>query len=182
VAREKALGYRVPPLRDRSRRSLLDQVGVRLPRIARPIRVGVLRLSPRSRLRRVILAKAIRDNAEAFNRRDYEALVAGFDREITLATGDAFPETNVYRGHEGMRDFLAMVEEVWRDYRIEPETLIDLGGRYVLLARHHAHGRGSGVGVNHRVGLVGTLNAGAVISLRFYWSPDEALEAAGLQE
>jgi ketosteroid isomerase-like protein len=75
-----------------------------------------------------------------------------------------------------------MLEEVWGDYRIEPEEIVDFGDRYVLFARHRAHGRGSGVAVDHRVGLVGTLRGGMVVHMVFYWSAAQALEAAGLRE
>jgi ketosteroid isomerase-like protein len=98
------------------------------------LRVAVLRLPTSSRLRREIVARSIRDNADAYARRDYDAFMVGFDPEIVIDTGDAFPESNVYHGLEGMRRFLAMFEEVWQDYVIEPEEVVDFGDRYVLVA------------------------------------------------
>jgi ketosteroid isomerase-like protein len=88
----------------------------------------------------------------------------------------------VYHGLEGMRRFLAMLEEVWQDYTIEPQEVVDFGDRYVLFARHRPHGRGSGVEVDHQVGLVGTLRGGMVVRFVFYWSATQALEAADLRE
>jgi len=83
------------------------------------LRIAVLRLPTSSRLRREIFARSIRDNAHAYARRDYDVFLLGFDPEIVIDTGDAFPESNVYHGLEGARRFLAMLEEVWGDYRIE---------------------------------------------------------------
>jgi ketosteroid isomerase-like protein len=135
-----------------------------------------------SRLRREIVARAIRDNAEAYARRDYDAFMVGFDPEIVIDTGDAFPESSVYQGLEGMRRFLAMVEEVWQDYAIEPEEVVDVGDRYALVARHRGHGRGSGAGVDTRISLVGTRRRGMVAHVVFYESAAHALEAVGLRE
>jgi ketosteroid isomerase-like protein len=146
------------------------------------MRAAVVRLPTSSRLRRQILARSIRDNADAYARRDYDAFLVGVDPEIVIDTGDAFPESNVYRGLEGMRRFLAMFEEVWQDYVIEPEEIVDFGDRYVLIARHRGHGRGSGAGVDRRVGLVGTFRGGMVVRFVFYGSATQALEAVGLRD
>jgi uncharacterized protein len=181
MSQEHVARYRVPPVRQRSRRTPLERLGLRFPEVARRLRVAVLRLPTSSRLRREIVARSIRDNADAYARRDYDAFMVGFDPEIVIDTGDAFPESNVYHGLEGMRRFLAMFEEVWQDYVIEPEEVVDFGDRYVLVARHRGHGRGSGAGVDRRVGLVGTLRGGMVVRFVFYGSPAQALEAVGLR-
>ena len=144
--------------------------------------VAVLRLPPTSRLRRELFARSIRDNAEAFARRDYDAFLIGLDPQVVLDTGDAFPETNLYHGVEGMRRFLALIDGVWREYRIEPEVIVDFGEGYVLFARHRARGSSSGLEVDHRVGLVGTFRDGQVVRLEFHWVAENALEAAGLSE
>jgi ketosteroid isomerase-like protein len=181
MSEQNVVRFRVPPLRGRSRRTTLERIGLRYPAVARLLRAAVLRLPNSSRLRREILARAIRDNAEAFACRDYDAFLVGLDPEIVV-TNDAFVDTSIYYGTEGMREFLAMLEDVWGDYRIEPEVMVDLGDRYVLLARHRAHGRGSGVDVDHRVGLVGTWRDGMVVRFEFYWSAEQAFKAAGLSE
>ncbi|MEK6327561.1 MAG: hypothetical protein AABM66_08580 [Actinomycetota bacterium] len=74
------------------------------------------------------------DGYAAFARRDYNVVLIPFDSEIAMHTADAFPETTVYRGRDGVRRFLSMIDEVWLDYRIDPELLVDLGDRHVVLA------------------------------------------------
>jgi len=182
MSQETVARYRVPPLRRRARRTPLERLGVRFPQLARRFGGAVQRLPTSSRLRREIFARTIRDSADAFARRDYDAFMLGWDPEIVFDTGDAFPESNVYQGLEGMRRFLAMVEEVWQDYVIEPEEVVDVGDRYALVARHRGHGRSSGAGVDTRVGLVGTFRGGMVVRFVFYGSPAQALEAVGLSE
>lgn len=182
MSEENVARYRVPPVRQPSRRTPLDRAGLRLPKVARLIREAVIRLPTRSRLRQAIFARSIRDNAEAYNRRDYDVFALPFHPGVLIETRDAFPEETVYQGPDGLARFMAMIDGVWSDYRIEPELVIDLGERYVLVARHRGRGRGSGVDVDHRLGLVATLDDGVVVRLHFYWSPDEALQAVGLRE
>jgi ketosteroid isomerase-like protein len=173
--------YRVPAVRQVSRRTLLDRVALRFPAAARRLRAAVLRLPVGSRLRGAILARSIRDNAEAYSRRDYEVFALQFDPDVVIETRDVFPEDTIYQGPGALQRLPAMIEDVWSDYRIEPEVVVDLGDRYVLFARHRARGRGSGVDVDQRIGLVGTLGDGVAVRLHFYYSPDEALEAVGLR-
>jgi uncharacterized protein len=182
MSQEYVARYRVPPVRRRSRRTPVERLGLRFPKVAERMRAAVLRLPTSSRLRRQMFARSIRDNADAYARRDYDAFLVGFDPEIVVDTGDAFPESNVFQGLDGMRRFLAMFDEVWQDYVIEPEEVVDFGDRYVLVARHRGQGRGSGAGVDRRVGLVGTFRGGMVVRFAFYGSPAQALEAVGLRE
>jgi ketosteroid isomerase-like protein len=143
----------------------------------------LLRLPPGSRLRRVLLVRAIRDSMEAFARRDYDALLIPLDPKIVMHTADAFPETTVFRGRDGVRCFLSMIDEVWIDYRIEPEMIVDLGDRYVMVARHRARGRHSGLEVDQRISQLATFHDGMIDRVDYFDGPIErVLEAAGLSE
>ena len=108
----------------------------------------------------------------------------GWDPKIVFDAGDALPEHSVLHGYEEARRVVAEFEDAWEDYRIEPEEIVDFGDRYILFARHTAHGRRSGAEVDHRVGLVGIFRGGSVVSLVLHWSPArvQALEAAALRE
>jgi hypothetical protein len=59
--------------------------------------------------------------------------------------------------------------------------VIDFGDRY-LLGDTRARGRGSGVDVDRATGTLATWSRGMVVRVDFYWSQDDALEAAGLSE
>ena len=182
MSQENVVRYRVPPLRRRTRRTPLERLGLRFPEINRWFLAAVLRLPTSSRLRREILARALRDSADAFARRDYDAFMLGWDPKIVFDTGDAFPEQSVLHGLKEARRYVAMFEDAWEDYRIEPQGVVDFGDRYILFARHTAHGRHSGAEVDHRVGLVGIFGGGSIVSLVLHWSPArvQALEAAAL--
>jgi ketosteroid isomerase-like protein len=79
----------------------------------------------------------------------------------------------------GMLDYLRS----FADLRIEAERIIDLGGdRVLVLSRHIARGRQSGVPIDHELGDLFALSDGNIVRFDSYWDRAEALEAAGLSE
>ena len=78
-----------------------------------------------------------------------------------------------------MRDYLRALS----DLRIEAERIIDLGGdRVLVLSRHTARGKQSGVPIEHEMGDLFRLREGRIVRFETYWIRAEALEAAGLSE
>ena len=93
------------------------------------------------------------------------------------------PESDVYRGRDGLRRFLADVEAAWADFRIEVDELRDLGGATVLiLGRSFARGEGSGIPVEAATGWVAVVRDGKVHRFASFTSREAALEAVGLRE
>jgi hypothetical protein len=185
MSQERVARYRVPPVRSRSRRTLVERLALRFPRFARLYGSALLRLRPDSRLRRELLPRAIRDNTEAYNRGDREAFLVGIDPEgeINPIGGAAGLDLGGhYHGREGFMRFFATIDEALESNRLEPEEVIDFGNRYLVLHHIRARGRGSGVDVDHAIGLFVTWSKGQVVRVDYYWSQDEALEAAGLSE
>ena len=120
---------------------------------------------------------------EAGNRRDIEALLAELDPDVEWHTalpmvgGDA-----VYRGHEGIREWLGDVWDVLDETEFEFPEIRDLGDRIVAVGRFRARGKGSGVEVEMPVAYVIDVRGPKAIRVRTYLDPKEALEAAGLSE
>ena len=90
------------------------------------------------------------------------------------------PDQDVFSGHAG---FLRWIDD-WdaMEWTLEPEEVIDAGERVVVLARLSARGKGSGLSLERREGMVWTVRSGKAIRLDYYSGPTEALEAAGLSE
>jgi ketosteroid isomerase-like protein len=185
MSKEDVARYRVPPVRPRSRRTLVEVVPLRLPRLARLLRSALLRLPLHSRLRRELVARGIRDSAEAWNRGDRELFLAAIDPEVEFNVVNRAAGVDLedrYDGHEGARRYWATIDEAWETIRVEPQEMIDFGDRYLVLQTWRARGRGSGVEVEHDIGLFVTWSRGMSARVDFYWSREEALEAAGLGE
>ena len=60
---------------------------------------------------------------EAVNR-SWEPDLSLLDPDVVLDTTNAVFDRAVYRGHEGVRQYLANQREVWESQRFEPEELI----------------------------------------------------------
>jgi ketosteroid isomerase-like protein len=88
-----------------------------------------------------------------------------------------------YAGIAGVRAMLAERDEVWGEFRMEPDEFVDAGDRVVVIGRWVAKGRGSGAEVNQPIADVFTLHRGRVVRCEIGYSDRaEALEAAGLTE
>jgi ketosteroid isomerase-like protein len=72
--------------------------------------------------------------------------------------------------------------ESWDRMTMTAERLIDAGDQVVVIGVWHGRGRASGVTTEWRVGQVWTMREGKAIDVASYRDPDQALEAAGLQE
>ena len=106
-----------------------------------------------------------------------------FDVEVQhWRIGSELPGINGdWRGMEGLRLAMAGYLDALGDLRIEAERIIDLAGdRVLVLSRHTARGKTSGLPFEHELGDLFTLNDGKILRFASYWDRAEALEAAGL--
>jgi ketosteroid isomerase-like protein len=90
------------------------------------------------------------------------------------------PDAGDYRGHAGYARWLEDWADVWSEYSLDTEEFIDAGDRVVVVFRLKATGRGSGVTVERRDGMVVTLRDGLAVRVDYYNSREQALEAVGL--
>src|SRR3954465_1397732 len=89
-------------------------------------------------------ADIVRRVFDAFTRRDVEALLALCDREIVFVppTGRLAGRDEPYRGHEGLRTYMADVARVWQELRSEPDEYVELDDRVLCTGRVYAWGVG----------------------------------------
>jgi ketosteroid isomerase-like protein len=120
---------------------------------------------------------------------DVEAVAAEFNAESLFAPDmELIPDRNVpdvesYRGLAGLAEFTRTWTENFEDWSNEYERFIDApDDRVVALGRQSGTGRGSGLPVEMRYGMVFELKDRRVVRLRLFLDPAEALEAAGVPE
>ncbi len=89
---------------------------------------------------------------------------------------------DVYEGYEGLRRFRRERDEVWEEFVVTPERMIDAGEKVVVIESLGGSGRGSGVETRSRSASVWTVRDGRVIAMATYYDPREALKAAGLED
>jgi ketosteroid isomerase-like protein len=169
--------------RETTRRSLDERLLVRFPALVRLLVSAWGRLPPRSRLRRALLARFVRQVFEAANRRDWDVLLLGIDPRIEYHPSAGFRTLGVgevHRGHEGYLEVWKTGIEVMGDISLELEEVIDLGDRLFTAGRIIGHGDSSQAFVDQRNFQVATLRHGLVIRQEDFTDRDEALKAAGL--
>ncbi len=129
--------------------------------------------------------KAFKRGSDAANRRDIEALLAVVHPDVEWHPAMAAllgGEVTVYRGHQGVRDWMRDQEEAFAESRIEYSEIRDLGERVVAIGHLRVLGNESGAKVESPVAWVVQFKNGKVIHVRAYLDHAEALEAAGLRK
>jgi ketosteroid isomerase-like protein len=170
-----------------ARRPLEGRLAARVPRLSSAVMAAVLRLPPRSRLRRSLLARAVRRGYEAANRGDFELLFLFYDPNVefrfTAARGFVPPDlVGTLHGPESLREIWGNWREMSDDFRLVPEEVLDLGDRSLISVRAEGLGRGSGVPFGDQVAEVFTYRGGKVVRQEIFRERAEALAAAGIAE
>jgi ketosteroid isomerase-like protein len=186
MPREKAEIVRQPiALRASSHRRILERLMLRVPRISAFVTRVVLSLPPASKFRQAMVRNFARLVFEAANRGDYEAAFALLPEDYETVTppdlvGLGFDPA--YRGRDGRLRFQQQWLSELEEFHNEPEEVVDVGDRLLLLGRMKGIGAGSGAAFDSEVAYVLTLSGGRIIREESFRSHAEAFEVAGLQK
>jgi uncharacterized protein len=125
-------------------------------------------------------AEIVRRAFDAFARRDVPALLALADPEIVFlpATARVAGREGGYRGHDGLREYLADVARTWQELRSDPDEYIELDDLVVCTGRVYAWGVGRVI--DAPAGWLWRLRDGRLVEGRVFDSRRAALAAAGL--
>jgi len=121
----------------------------------------------------------VRRGIEAYNGSDLDALLELSHPDICMVPVRALLEGSEYRGHDGVRRFLADMDEDWAEREISATEMRDLDGRVLVLGTFRAVGRASGTEVVQPVSWMAELRDGRLALLRAYTDQDAALRDAG---
>jgi ketosteroid isomerase-like protein len=172
-------------VRAQTHRRLEERLALRLPRLLGLLARAVWRLPPRSRLRRAIIRRAVRLGFEAANRGDYEAAFVLYHPEVEAIPPAGFVglgEDSLYRGREERVRFQRRWHAEWGEFRFDPEEIIDLGDRLLVLGAIKGSGLSSGAPTDSEWAVLFTISAGSVIRDLGFLDHGEAFRAAGLSE
>lgn len=168
----------------RRSRNLEERIAVRLPGAARALAaLGLRRLKPSSRLRRVLLRRAVVSGWSAVARQDFELRRVFFAPEVE----SEFPSgtqtlglSGVFHGHAPMEKAIREFADDWGSWELEPAFVLDLGDRLLMLGFLHSRGRASGVELDQEYAQLLTLGQGFVTHDEAWLGWEEGLRAAGL--
>jgi ketosteroid isomerase-like protein len=119
----------------------------------------------------------VRRACESFNAQELDLEL--FDPDIEVDNSVADFDAAVYRGHDGVREWLSLIRAMWKSQRIEPQEFIPVGeDRVVVPVRIQSVGRAEVETVAYAA-TVWTLREGRIAGVRRFRSKEDALEAAG---
>jgi ketosteroid isomerase-like protein len=103
------------------------------------------------------------------------------DERFELLLPATYPEgARVMAGRDGLKRWVATTQEIWDEWRFEPETFIPAGDQVVALVRVVARGALSGVPLVRETAHLWTVELGRVTRCEVYLDRAKALEAAGV--
>jgi ketosteroid isomerase-like protein len=129
--------------------------------------------------------EAVKDAMVSFNERDIDGLLEFADPEVEWRPPAELPGAKVYHGHDGVRQAIADMLDVFGDLRAEPERFIDADDRVIALYRWRGRASTSGISVDAfdvPVGMIATMSReGLATDVRFFITWERALEVAGVE-
>jgi uncharacterized protein len=125
--------------------------------------------------------EVVRRGYERFNRTG-EADYSVLDPEIVYDVSRRTFDPLVFHGHDGVREFLALIRDQWASMRIEPQEFVDAGDMVVVSIRLVGVGKESGVETAANAAHLWTFRNGKIVRQTVFQTMEEAIEAAGLSE
>jgi hypothetical protein len=173
----------------RSRRGLDERLVARTPWVVGVWGRLIARLPPSSRVRQVLLVRAVHVGLAAYSRGDLDFVLLGHHPDADYHGPPDEGELGTlglrgtYRGHDGYREFDAEWRGTWDAYWVEPQELIDLGDRYLIIVEMAGNARGSTVAVGQPAAILDELgDGGKIIREQRFSDPAQARRMLGLRE
>jgi ketosteroid isomerase-like protein len=168
----------------RRSRNLEERLIVRFPSLyRRQAAVNLRLLSPRSRLRRALVRRAVVSGWDATSRQDFELMLVRYAPEVELEPDPDFESLGIAgtsRGHDGVVKMVEAFQREWRQWELRPAIVYDLGDRVLSLGSFHLSGTASGLELDREVAQLVTLRGGLVVRDQYWLAWDNGLRAAGL--
>jgi ketosteroid isomerase-like protein len=120
---------------------------------------------------------------DALARRDVADLIAFVDPEVQWHSFfAALDEGGVYRGHDGIRQYISDLNDAWEIVRADVDDALGVDDVALLVGRIHYRGKASGVETESPAGWMFKFRNGKVLCFRAFREPAQAIEALGLSD
>lgn len=123
--------------------------------------------------------QAFLDMADAVNRDDLETFVDAFDPDGQFEPQLAELQGS-YEGQDGVRGFLADIDEIYEEFRVNYPDVRDLGDQVLALGIASVRTRGTGIEQEVPLAIVATFSDGRITHFKDFGDRDLALKAVGL--
>jgi ketosteroid isomerase-like protein len=123
--------------------------------------------------------RLIREGYAAINRRDLDWMRAHAHPDFEFKSRFSGLSGRTYTGQRAFEQWLADIGETWESNEQFPERFVELDSeRTAVEIRFKGRGRGSGVEVDQRIGLIFTIRDGKAVHVEAYDSFEDALAAS----
>jgi ketosteroid isomerase-like protein len=120
---------------------------------------------------------------DAFNEAGVEASLAYLDPDIEWWAPPEWLEDRLYKGHDGIRRLGAYWTQLFDEYQLRVERVMDAGqDRVVILLYQLGRISGSSDRIEASIGYVAEARDGLVTRVDIYFSWEATMEAAGVSE
>jgi ketosteroid isomerase-like protein len=123
-----------------------------------------------------------RDLFEQWSARNYEFLTESAHPDVEIFSRFASLGGEPFRGPEGVRQWVAEIEQTFGRFQVRTDDFLDLGDQVLVLGGIQLEGKASGVEIDQPMGWLLELQDGKLARMFFYSSHAEAREAAGLTQ
>lgn len=124
----------------------------------------------------------VRRTIATFNEDGGEATLQYLDPEVEWLAPPEWLEERLYKGREGIRRLASQWSENIDEYRLDPERFIDADDAVVVLLFARGRIPGGTAPIEQKLGYVWEVRDRQGVRIQVFFSWEEALEAAGLEE
>jgi ketosteroid isomerase-like protein len=121
----------------------------------------------------------IRRGIDAYNRGDVEAMLDTTSEDVVMVPMRSLLEGGEYRGHDGVRRFMADMDEDWVEREVEIDEIRELDDSLLVLGSFRAIGQ-SGTEVRFPVAWHSQIRDGKLVRMTAYSDQETALSELGL--
>jgi ketosteroid isomerase-like protein len=122
-----------------------------------------------------------RDLFEQWSAGNYESLIESAHPDVEIFSRFASFGGEPFRGPEGVRQWVAEIEQTFGRFKVRTDDFLDLGDRVLALGRINLEGKASGIEIEQPMGWLLEMHDGKLARMFFYSSHAEAREAARKQ-
>jgi ketosteroid isomerase-like protein len=120
---------------------------------------------------------------EAYEAEGIEGILPFLDPGVEWRNPPDSPVAGVFHGHEGVREWSSLTEQVFAELRFRPEQLIEApDGRVLAICTAYVRGRESEVTMEVPFAHVIEVRDGKAVSFRMYSQVADGRAAVGLAE
>ena len=123
--------------------------------------------------------EAVRRGIEAYNRGDVEGMLETTAEDVVMVPVRSLLEGGEYRGHDGVRRFMADMDEDWVERAVEIDEIREVNDSWLVLGVFRAIGK-SGTEVHYPVAWHSVMRDGKLVRMTAYSDQDTALRELGL--